>query len=425
MPTYNYTAKNRSGQEVSGEVIADNSALALGKVRELGFEPDKIRAAGYEQPRERSRPIASSNSSAGRRFAENFIFPVSSGVPLKELAQFYRQFATMIQAGIPLYQSLTTLVNQTKNPKLKEILIACDKQVAMGGKLSDVFQHYNWVFSELQIEMIRAAEYGGGLDKMLLRIAGYLEQEMALRSMISRLTLYPKLVVFAAIMILGKSFFATLTPAFSLLIIGGMGKSDYTIMSYLWDTVFFIAIIAIIIFGIEAFCKIFLFQNEAAEEKYEEFKMRLPLIGKCTKGFALAKFGRAFGAMYEAGLPMSAAIRIGGNASGSKVIARATRKAVTETEKGAILSQSLRATGVFPPMVLDMLHTGEQTGNVDAMMTKVAEYLEGDAESRAHQSAHIFAAVVGLFVGAAVGFAVIRFYMGMGSQIQTNMNDAN
>ena len=415
MPTYNYTAKDRTGREVQGEIFAENSALALGKVRELGFEPDKIRATVAPKP----------TTGYGRRFAEYFIFPVSNGVPLKDLAQFYRQFATMIQAGIPLYQSLTTLVNQTRNPRLKEILIACDKQVASGGKLSDVFQHYNWVFSELQIEMIRAAEYGGGLDSMLLRIAGYLEQEMAFRNMIKRVTLYPKIVVFAAIMILGKSFFTTLMPAFSMLIIGGMGKAEYSVMNYLSDTVFFILIVGLIVFGIVAFCRIVLFQNEATQEKYEQLKFRTPLVGKVSRGFALAKFGRAFGAMYEAGLPMSAAIRIGGNASGSKMIARACRKAVLATEKGAVLSDSLRSTGVFPHMVLDMLHTGEQTGNVDAMMNKVADYLEADAEARAYQSAHIFAAMIGLFVGAAVGYAVIRFYMSIGTQVQDAVNEAN
>jgi type IV pilus assembly protein PilC len=415
MPEFTYTAKDRSGKIIEGVIYADNSALALGKVRELGYFPEKIRALDTSRR----------NVGMGKLFAENFIYPVVSGVPLKALAQFYRQFSTMIAAGIPLYQSLVTLESQTKNPKLAAILRDCQRQVQAGGKLSDVFAAYPWVFSELQIEMIRAAEHGGMLEKMLLRIADYLEQEIDLRRMISRLTLYPKIVIFIAWMLLGIRFFTDFTPAFSKLIIGMMKPEfNYTVTDYLIDTVFSMAIVLLIIFGIVAFCRIVLFQSGTAQESYEQLKMSIPGLGSVVKQFALAKFGRAFGAMYEAGMPMHTAIRVAGSASGSKIIAKATRRAIASLERGAVLSQAFHETGVFPRIVVDMLHTGEQTGNVDAMMSKVAEYLEGDAESKAHMYSHIFAATVGLFVALLIGYAVIRFYGNLGSSIGSQLNEA-
>ena len=140
--------------------------------------------------------------------------------------------------------------------------------------------------------------------------------------------------------------------------------------------------------------------------------MSLPGLGSAVRGFALAKFGRAFAAMYEAGLQLNTAVRVAGNASGSKVIAKATTRAISAFERGGLLSVAFRATGVFPPLVLDMLHTGEQTGNVDAMMNKAAEYLEDEAESKAHLYSNIFAVAVLLIVGLFVGMAIIRFYMG-------------
>ena len=414
MPEFAYTAKDPMGNLVEGTLVADNSALAAGKLRELGYHPEKVRIISAPKKKD----------TAMRRFQETVVFPVSNGVPLKDLAIFYRQFGTMINAGIPLYQSLLTMQAQTKNPRLAEILNECQKQVNSGGKISAVFAHYNWVFSELQIEMLRAAEHGGMLDQMLMKIADYLEQEIKLRQMISRLTLYPKLVSVAALFMLGKGFFLDAMPAISKLVLGGMGKSDYSMMAYLNDTLFFFLEILLAGFLISAFCKVYLFQSESAQLRYEEFKMSLPGVGKVSKMFALAKFGRAFGAMYAGGLPVNMAIRVSGNASGSKVIARATRRAMLATEKGVVISQAFRETGVFPPLVIDMLHTGEQTGNLDTMMEKVAEYLEGDAETKAHQYYHIFAAAMGLLVGIAVAFAVIKFYMSIGSQVQGQINDA-
>lgn len=428
MPDFTYTARDRTGRVVEGTIEAANSALAAGRIREMGYEVERVRivgaanagdAAGSRSPRpERSssRERADSgerNSSMSQRAKESLVYPVVSGVVLKDLAIFYRQFATMIDAGIPLYQSLITLEGQTRNPKLREVLRSCQRQVEMGGKLSDVFAEYPWVFSEIQIEMIRAAEQGGLLDQMLNRIADYLEQELALRRMVNGLTLYPKIVVFAAWMLLGVRFFVDTLPAFSKLIIGMM-KPDfgYGAFDYFLDTVGAMLVLGAVIFGIYAFCRIVLFQNQNAREGYERFKMSIPGIGQVVKKFALARFGRSFGAMYAGGLTLNTAIRVAGNASGSRVIQHATERALASIEHGAVLSQAFREAGVFPPIVLDMLHTGEQTGNIDTMMVKVSEYLEGDAEAKAHLYSHIFAAAVGLLVALLIGVAVIRFYMG-------------
>lgn len=427
MPDFAYTARDRTGRVIEGTIEADNSALAAGRVRAMGYEVERIRAAGSaygaprrETPRSESgvAPPAPNNGGAsglGRRAKETLVYPVVSGVMLKDLAVFYRQFATMIHAGIPLYQSLVTLEGQTRNAKLREVLRSSQRQVEMGGKLSDVFAEYPWIFSEIQIEMLRAAEHGGLMDQMLHRIADYLEQELELKRLISRLTIYPRIVVFIAWMLLGVRFFTDMMPAFSKLIIGMMKPeivNGYNLTSYLLDTVGSMLIVGAILFGIYAFCRIVLFQNQNAREAYERFKMSLPGLGQVAKKFALARFGRSFGAMYAGGLALNTAIRVAGDASGSRVIQHATERALHAVERGAVLSQAFAETGVFPPIVLDMLHTGEQTGNVDAMMVKVSEYLEGDAEAKAHLYSHIFAATVGLLVALLIGVAVIRFYMG-------------
>lgn len=413
MPDYSYSARDRAGRTVQGTVTADNAALAHGKIRSLGYEVDRVRAVEVARTQEILPPAPSLR----HRFAEAFIYPVVSGVPLKALAVFYRQFATMINAGIPLYQSLATLEGQTANARLRGILRDAQVQVLSGGKLSDVLAKHRYAIGDLQIEMIRAAEHGGMLDQMLLRIADYLEQELELRRLIGRLTLYPKLVSLMALFILGRGFFADLTPAVSKLVIGMMGKNAYTGLDYLRDTVLFLAEIGLVAFLVIAFFRVVLFQSPGARVAYERAKMAIPGIGTVARQFALARFGRAFGAMYAGGLPLGVAIRVAGDASGSRLIAGATARAVLASERGTTLSQAFRETGVFPALVLDMLHTGEQTGNLDAMMGKAAEYLEGEASTRAHQYAHIFAVVIYLVVAIFVAYAVISGYGGYASGV--------
>jgi type II secretory pathway component PulF len=205
-------------------------------------------------------------------------------------------------------------------------------------------------------------------------------------------------------------------PAISKLIVGSFfGIGAYGVWEYLNDTVFFIALIGLIIFGIVAFCRIVLFKSDSARESYEQVKMTIPAIGPAVRGFALAKFGRAFGAMYSAGLPLNAAVRVAGRASGNAVIARATSHIIESVERGRSVSHAFYETRVFPKIVTDMLHTGEQTGNMDSMMEKAAEYLENEASARAHMNAHIFATVVYLLVAIMVAFAVISFYAGGGA----------
>lgn len=418
MPDFAYIGKDRSGRTVQGVVQAENSALAVGRARELGVEVERV------------RPVGPSRSEVGlmRRIAENVVLPVVSGVPLKALAVFFRQLATLINAGIPLYQALTTLEHQTKNARLQAILRDGQRHVLEGGRLSEVMERANWVFSPMQIEMVRAAEQGGMLDQMLSRIADYLDQELELRRLISRLTLYPKITLFVALMVLGKSCFLDMktmfVPAVARLVLGGMGKDQYTAIDYFWDTLGFLGIAALCVFAVVAVCRVTLFQSEAAREGLERVKQAIPGVGTVSRHFALAKFGRAFSALYAGGLPLSTAIAVAGEASGSSILRHATGRAVRASERGASLSQAFRETGAFPPMVLDMLQTGEQTGNLDAMMNKAAEYLEGEAEARAHMYSNIFAVAVALIVAMLVGFAIIRFYMGMASNLSNAVGGA-
>lgn len=411
MPDFSYTAYDRAGKPVEGKVRAESSAVALGRLRAQGLEVERIRPAAPEP----TISVPSSGPSFGEWISREVVGPVASGAPLKDLAVFYRQLATLISAGMPLFQALAALEAQTRNARLRAVLADCQRQVMGGGHLSDVFERHRYVFSELQIAMLRAAEQTGALEGALERLAEYLEKELNLRRMISRLTLYPKLVLLSALFILGRSFFSDGTPAFSKLIIGSMGRGAYSGWDYALDTALVLVVLAgIVLLGLLV-SRTLLFRSPAVRTAWERVKYAVPGIGGVSLSFALTRFGRAFGAMYGAGVTLSGAVRAAAQASGSYRIASSVDSAVQRVERGEALSSALAGSGVFPPLVLDMLRTGEQTGNLDAMMLKVSDHLEGEAETRAHQYSHLFATGVYLAVAVLVGFAVVSFYAGYAS----------
>jgi type II secretory pathway component PulF len=415
MPEYSYIARNPRGEQVEGTIIADNSALAAGKVQSLGLILEKVRATSEGTLHERSikETQEKTNSTATHNaFMESIIYPVASGVSLKTLALFYRQFATLIAAGLPLYQALGNIRSQTTNKHLSSAIDEMQRMVESGGKISYVMARNGSIFSEMQVEMIRAAEHGGMLEVMLKRIADYLEQELSFRQLVSRLTLYPKLVALCAILILGRSgITGGSMPAISSLVLSGNAAA------YLMNTFLFLGEIFLIVLIIAAIFRLTLFKSEASREIYERVKYMLPGIGDVAKKLALARFGRAFGAMYSAGVPINTAVRVAGTASGSRLISRASERGALAAENGLTLSGTFRETGAFDRVVLDMLQTGEQTGNIDQMMAKVAEYLEGEAETKAYRNAHIFSVLMFLIVAVMIAMSIIGFWGAYGRSV--------
>jgi type IV pilus assembly protein PilC len=351
------------------------------------------------------------------RFKEVFIYPIRSGVVIKDLSAFYRQFATLIDAGLPLFQAMVALEANTQNGKLKEIARAGQLQIQAGGRFSDVMAAYPWIFPEMQVQMIRAAEHGGMLDQMLRQVADYVDHEISIRRLIKYETFYPKLVIFFAVMILGRPGFFEITPAFSLLILGSMGKGAYTFSNYLADTVGFALMALVPIFTAVVVFRLFLFNVKGVREAYDSFKTSIPGLGGIVRMFVLAKFMRVYAALYKAGFGVSSTLQIAGDACGNVLLRNAAQRAIPHVERGGLVSESLSRSGFFPPMAVDMFRTGETTGGMDQLLDKMADHYEAEAKTKAHQMALIFSAVVFLTVAFLVGMAVIRFYTGMGSSI--------
>ncbi len=360
-----------------------------------------------------------SDKSLWQRFLETMVYPIFSGVVLKDMAPFLRQFATLINAGLPLYQALAALEGNTKNPKLKEIAREGQRQVQAGGRFSDVMMAYPWIFQPMQVAMIRAAEQGGMLDSTLKQVADYIEHDIEIRRLISRETLYPKITLFMALMILGRPGFTSGLPAVSKLVLGSMGKETYTAMNYLADTLGFGLMMAVPVVGVAIVFRLFLFNVQGVREGYDAFKMKIPVIGKISQMFATAKFARTYAALYKGGFGAGLALSIAGDACGNGVLRRAALNAIPDAERGGLVSTSLARTNAFPGMAMDMFRTGETSGALDQMLDRMADYYEAEGKQRSHQGAMILGVVVFLIVALLVANSIIGQYGALGARETT------
>lgn len=385
MGSYKYKVKGKSGQMLNGVITADDQRSAIGRLQEMGYFILEI-----HEVRERS----AKKWNPMYLFIRWLVNPIFSGATAYELAIFFRQFATMVKSGMNVLQSLSSLRNQGGSRRLRKIAAESVPFVQAGGKLSDAFARYPWMFPELHISLIRAAEEGGTLDSMLVRIAEYLEREHGIRQKLRLATLYPKLLILAVILI----------PNLHLLLLNGFKP-------YFKAT---IVVLIPVLVGLLVLWVAYrlLYQIPAFRYGIDVVKLAIPKVGKMVKMLAMSKFYRVLGAMYAAGAPLSRGITHAANASGNWYLTTRLRTAVPAVERGAPLTEALKSTGVLPSMAADMLATGEQTGNVDEMLEKAAEYTESEAETATVQSTIIVGVLMLLIVAGYIGFKVVEFWTG-------------
>jgi type II secretory pathway component PulF len=389
MPTFRYTARDGQGRTQQGVLEAESNAVAASLLREQGLWVTGLRSVGGTQQAETPGSPAS-----------RLLDPVWSGVSLKELALFFRQFATLIDAGMPLFQSLSTLQAQTTNGRLREVIGQLAAQTERGGRLSEAFRRFPVLFTPLQIAMIEAAEAGGMMDTIMNRLADYLEREYEIRLMIRRKTLYPKLLLLAAIFIppIGKLFLA--------------GPSEY-----LRVTVFAILPILLACGAVWVVGR-YLLQFAWFRALYDDVKLALPVIGQLVRKLAVGKLTRALAALYGAGLSVPTALSRAAAACGNARFALNLSRVTPMVEQGESLSAAMTATRLFSPMVLGMVQTGEHSGEMEGMLNKIAEYQESEAGHAINQLITVAGVGVFLVVALFVASQIVGFWSNYATGLQ-------
>ncbi|MCE5313637.1 type II secretion system F family protein [bacterium] len=390
MSTFVYTALDPSGKTVKGKVDAESEQLVLSKLHEQRYHILSV-------TQEKSRTAKPTTST-----------PSNKKVKLNDMVIFSRQFATMIDAGIAIVRCLDILESQTKDPVLKPVIAQCKKDVKGGLSLTDAFSKHPGVFSRLYVNMVKAAETGGILDKILERLSGFLESEQEIRGKIKSAMIYPILVLsFAVIMII--ALFLFVLPKFKE-IFDSMGVEMPGATKFLFSAsdlaVKFWYVGPILAVG-GFFAYKWYSKTDSGAWQIDTMKLKFPVIGELVQKMAISRFSRTFATLIASGVPMMRSLEIVGETSGNRVIAHAIESARNAIREGQKISAPLAASGLFPTMVTHMIDIGEETGRLSEMLAKVSDFYDQEVDNAVKGLTSMIEPLLIVVMGGLVGFIAV------------------
>src|SRR3984885_72665 len=392
MATYVFKAMDLAGVQAKGEVEAESKQAVAEQLKERGLVVVDI-AAKY-----RSKELN----------VELF-----ARVNAKDLAVASRQLATMVTSGMSIMRALQVLETQTGSKMLRETVASVRHDVEAGLLLSDAMSRHPRVFGPLYVAMVRAGETGGVLEECLMRTADQLEKDAALKRQVRAAMVYPALTISFAIGVL-LALVAFLIPVFVGVFKQFPGKLPALpqfmvnfshLVTHQWYVLIVVAIA-----GVGGFLAIR--RNERGRDMWDAFKLRIPMkIGEVVQKVAIARWSRTLSALTSAGVPIMQAIEITGKTAGNAVIEKSMGDVITSVKGGGTISAPLRECPVFPPMVSQMVGVGEETGALDAMLAKIADFYDNEVEAAVKALTSILEPVMIIFVGGIVGVIVISMYL--------------
>ncbi len=401
MPVFDYTAKNATtGQILKGQYDAPNRDEVIGHLR-------------------KNRLILVSLREAPKSIT--FKMP-GKGIGTRDIVIFTRQFATMINSGLPLVQSLNILAQQTENPKLKDVTRAVVFDVEAGNTLADAFGKHPSAFPQLYVNMVAAGEAGGILDTILLRLATFLEKNDKLIRKVKSAMIYPAVIFSVAIMAIVillvfvipvfQEMFASVGSDLPLPTRIVIGMSDF-LQSFWW------ALIAFAIIGGYAFRKFN--ETSAGKRRVDATLLQLPVLGDVLRKSAVARFTRTLGTLISSGVSILDGLEITAKTAGNTIIQDAIMQSRASIAGGDTIAAPLEKSGVFPPMVISMIAVGEQTGGLDEMLSKIADFYDDEVDVAVGGLLSLMEPMMILFLGVIVGGMIVAMYLpifGMMNAIQ-------
>ncbi|MFP5253732.1 MAG: type II secretion system F family protein [Actinomycetes bacterium] len=390
---YAYKVRDAGGRFVEGKVEAASEAAVADKLRAMGYTPLEVKPANVGMQRE---------ISFGRK----------KRVKLKDLAVFSRQFATMIDAGLTMLRALTILSEQVDNPELRRVLRGVKQDVEAGMALSTAFAKAEGTFPPLMVNMTRAGEAGGFLDVTMRQVADNFEAEVKLRGKIKAALTYPVVVfILAILMCIGMLVFVV--PVFEGMFtdLGGTLPLPTQVLVFLSGAMRFLLPIMIVL-GIAALVWWRKYgRTERVRNVVDPLKLKMPVFGKLFQKLALARFARNFGTLLGSGVPILQSIEIVSETTGSIVISRALKAVQESVRRGESVAGPLAQHDVFPPMVVQMIASGEESGAIDQMLHKIAEFYDAEVEATTEQLTALIEPLMIAFLGGIVGSMIIALYM--------------
>jgi len=330
------------------------------------------------------------------------------------ISRFTRQFATMIGAGLPMVQCLEILSQQTESSEFRKIIATVKENVQSGTTLSEALSRQKKVYDDLYVNMVEAGEIGGALDTILIRLANYREKADALARKVKGALVYPAVVVSVATLVT-FIMLRFIVPVFAKMFRGVgaelpaptqiiLGVSAF-LQSYMWIIV---AMFVAALVGLRYYYK-----TENGRMNIDKFMLKLPVIGIVLRKSAVAKFTRTLGTLLSSGVSILDALEITAKTAGNRVIQRAIQRSVVSIAEGDTITQPLKETGVFPPMVTQMISVGEKTGGLDDMLNKIADFYEEEVDAAVAALTSLIEPVIIVLMGMVIGFILVAMYLPM------------
>ena len=405
MATFAYTIKDAAGVLKKGTSDGENEAVVVRRLQEQGMSIVKIRATK-----------AAKAKSAGGGFG---------GVKLTDLSIFCRQFSTMVDAGVSLVRCLTVLGEQTANPKLKRIIADIEQEVQSGQTLSKAMAKYPGVFSSLFLGLVRAGEVGGALEESLQRLSSFLEKDLQLRRKVKGAMTYPTIVLIVALtIVIGLVTF--IVPQFLTLFVDlGMKKSEMPAttaalmtFSHFLTSKWWICILVVVsfVFAFKLFSR-----TRVGRRVVDRIKLKAPVFGGLNHKVCLARFSRTLATLLSSGVPILSALETVAGTVANEIIGDAILEARARIREGDRIGDPLQKSKMFPPMVVQMISIGEESGSLDGMLTKVADFYEAEVDAALESLTAAIEPLMIVVLGGCVGFIVISMFMPLLSII-TNLS---
>ena len=394
---FDYKVRDLSGSIKSGTLEAESQAQVATKLKSMGYAPISISQVG---------------GGGGMSKEISFGSFGKKKVTLKDLSIFARQFATMVNSGLSLLRALNILTDQTENKELARILGEVRNDIETGNSLSSGMAKHPEAFPPLMVNMCKAGEIGGFLDSVMLQIANNYEAEVKLRGKVKSAMTYPIVVLcIALIAVIGMLLFIVPTFVGLFKTLGGQLPAPTRILVALSSglKVGVIPLVVLIFIGLSVWKKVK--RKPEVRAVVDPLKLRLPVFGDLFRKIALTRFARNLGTMMQSGVPILQSLDIVAETTGNIVLERATRAVQESVRTGESLAKPLLDHPVFPPMVVQMMAVGEETGALDTMLHKIAEFYDQEVESTTESLTALLEPLMIAFLGAIVGSMIVALYM--------------
>jgi len=397
MAQYSYTGVSRDGGLTSGELVAASADDVAKLLRKQRIRVTNVKVVGEK-----------------KKFALPFGLSNRTKVTQEEVAVFTRQFSVMIDAGLPLVQCLDILSKQADNPQFGEILGEIREEMEGGAHLADAMGQYPTVFNPLYCNMIAAGEAGGILDVILQRLAQYIEKAVQLKRAVKAASIYPVVIVSVACAVVLVILWKVI-PTFATLFAGLGAQLPLPTRIVVFASNFVAAYMPLIVvtiiatvWGLKKYHK-----TNTGELVIDRFMLKVPVAGMLIRKIAVARFCRTLGTLIASGVPILEALGITADTAGNRVVKDAVMSTRKSIEGGRTIAGPLKASGAFPPMVVQMIAVGEETGALDTMLSKIAQFYEDEVDAAVEGLMALLEPVMIVFLGVVIGGIVVSMYLPM------------